>query len=405
MVKRTLFVALLTLLFSATAQALTVDDVIYMSSAGVDDSIIIAKIEASGDVYDLSTEEIVGLWEAGVSPDVIEYMISTASGDVEAYDEEEAEYEGDDDVDEIIIRHPRSRVHLYFGWGYYDSWYYPYWWAYRPYNYDWYFYTGFYWPYYYWPDYYYWSPYAYYYPWDCWGWRHGRNVAHRPGFRHQWRRGGLASADHGGRSGYRLKPAYDVGAGGKGGYLARDGRYVFPKGESRDGYLGVHRGSRKPLATKGYGSKGSSGGYYDRGKYYGSKSRYPERRLKDPRTTYKKGTRTKYKQGARSTYKKGTRTSPKKGTPTTVKRGRVQRKKSSTTGRSYRSGQKGTTRSQGKAGRSGYSRPRSSGSSGGRKSVNSSRSGSQQRSGSRASSGSRSSGGRSGGRSSGGRRK
>ena len=75
MIKRTLLLALLMFLFGSAAQALTLDDVIYMSSSGVDDSIIIAKIDASGYVYDFTAEEVVMLWDAGVSHNVIEHMI------------------------------------------------------------------------------------------------------------------------------------------------------------------------------------------------------------------------------------------------------------------------------------------------------------------------------------------
>jgi hypothetical protein len=36
-----------------------------MSKAGVDDSVIIAKIDASKAVFDLTADDIVKLWEAG----------------------------------------------------------------------------------------------------------------------------------------------------------------------------------------------------------------------------------------------------------------------------------------------------------------------------------------------------
>lgn len=265
MFKRTFFVLLLTLLFSSSAAALTLEDVIYMSSAGVDDSIIIAKIDASGTIFDLSTREIVSLWEAGVSPDVIEHMIATSSVEAGEYDDE-YEY-GDYDDDVILVSHPRTRFHLYFGFGYYDGWYYPYWWWNRPHYYGYYSYSyGHYWPYYY-----YWSPYAYYYPWDCWSYRHGRHIVAGYGIRHHWRRSGSRGDGEYGRSGYRLKPRYSYTGGKRGGYLARDGRYVFPKDRNGREYTGPRGGYRKPLAYDG-----RSGRTY-RGRTYGEGTRYGNR--------------------------------------------------------------------------------------------------------------------------------
>lgn len=283
--KRTFLVVLLTFLFSSSASALTVDDVIYLSSAGVEDSIILAKIDASGVVFDLSTQEIVELWNADVSPDVIEYMISTAAGIPEARDDVGAEYDYDDD-DVIIVQHPGTRVHLYFGFGYYDdSWYYPYWSWYRPYYYDAYYSYGYHWPYYY-----HWNPYAYYYPWDCWAYGHGGHIVAGRGMRHQWRRTEHDGARYAGRSGYRLKPSYSYTDKdrGKGGYLASDGRYVFPKDKSRDGYLGTHRGYRKPLAADGGGGRDYRGRTYDKNRSY------TDRR---GRSGYSKSTRVKSQRG------------------------------------------------------------------------------------------------------------
>lgn len=259
MIKRILLAVLLTLLFSSSASALTVEDVIYLSSAGVEDSIIIAKIEASGVAFRLTTEEIVMLWEAGVSATVIEYMIGTSAdvpGELD-YDDEEyyEEYASDDDV--IVVRHPRTRVHLYFGFGYYDDWYYPYWYSYRPYScWSWPFYCGTYFSYWHsWPYYYYWSPYAYYYPWDCWAYRHGGHAIAARGMRHHWRRTPYAKDTYGGRSGYRLKPTYSYTSDTRrGGYLGRDGRYVFPRGKPGDGYM-ASRGYRKPYYGDRYRSE------------------------------------------------------------------------------------------------------------------------------------------------------
>lgn len=263
MIKRILLAVLLTLLFSSSASALTVEDVIYLSSAGVEDSIIIAKIEASGVAFHLTTEEIVMLWEAGVSATVIEYMIGTSEDVPDARDYEDEEYyEGYSvDGDVMVVHHPRTRVHLYFGFGYYDNWYYPYWYSCGPYSsWGWPYYCGTYFSYSScWPYYYYWCPYSYYYPWDCWTYRCGGNAIAARGMRHHWRRTPYAKDTYSGRSGYRLKPTYSYTSDTRrGGYLDRDGRYVFPRGKPGDGYM-ASRGYRKPSYgdryRSGYGGK------------------------------------------------------------------------------------------------------------------------------------------------------
>ncbi len=261
MVKKIVLSILFTFLLSSPALAISVDDVIYLSSAGVEDSIIIAKIEASGETFDLSTEEIIELWEAGVSSEVIEYMIATSAGapKAEAYPDQDTYYEDDSyyyqddtyyDDDVVVVRHPRSRVHLYFSFGYYDSWYYPYWWWHRPFYYDAFYYNH------YWPYYYHWSPYAYYYPWDCWTYRPGGDIVVGRGIRHHWRRGDPADSYHyRGKSGYKLKPRYTYAEkGARGGYLARDGRYVFPEGKPR-GLYADGRGDRDWRYGKDYRSR------------------------------------------------------------------------------------------------------------------------------------------------------
>lgn len=299
MIKRTLLLALLMFLFGSAAQALTLDDVIYMSSSGVDDSIIIAKIDASGYVFNLTAEEVVMLWDAGVSPDVIEHMISTAAGEPKGTEaprtyRDDRDYYYDDDYyyyddDYVLVRRPRSSINLVFGFGYYDSWYYPYWWWHRPYYYDWGFYAGYYWPYYHWPRWNYWSPY------DCcgWGWGYWHcwddyRCHVKQGYRDHWGRGAYASGRNWGRTGHRLKPDYSVAGSKRGGYIARDGRYVFPKDKSGR-YLGTHRTGYKGDVSRGYLSKRSGRGAYDRGSYYGAKRARPGADVKSKSGTYKRG--------------------------------------------------------------------------------------------------------------------
>ena len=61
----------------ASGEKLGISDVIVLSSAGLSDSDIIAKIAETGSVYRLSVEEIEALRREGVSSRVINYMMGT----------------------------------------------------------------------------------------------------------------------------------------------------------------------------------------------------------------------------------------------------------------------------------------------------------------------------------------
>lgn len=60
-------------------QPLSVQDIKAMSRAGIKDEVIMSQIDSSGTVYHLSTEDIIDLKNAGVSQNVIDYMINTAN--------------------------------------------------------------------------------------------------------------------------------------------------------------------------------------------------------------------------------------------------------------------------------------------------------------------------------------
>jgi hypothetical protein len=347
MLKRTFFVLLLSLLFCSSASALTLEDIIYMSSAGVDDVIIIAKIDASGVVFDMSTREIVALWEAGVSAEVIEHMIATSSGAPVGAESSESEYEYYEyyDHDDIIVIRQPSTFSLHFGFGYYDGWYYPNWWWGTPYYYGYYPYG---WYGYHWPYYYHCSP--YYYDWNCWPYGDGWYGCSDRGIRHQWRRSGSRGDYSYGNSGYRLKPTYSNTAGKKGGYYDRDGRYVFPKGG--DGrYTGTRGAYDKPSAYSGRSARTYGGKTSVDGRSYGTRS---------GRSTYSKPQGTSTKSSRKS---KGTRYQSKKYKSPPVRDGSPKRVQKSRSGRSGSSGRSNV----------GSSRSRSSGSRGG-SSIGSSRS-------------------------------
>lgn len=67
-------------------RAVSADDVIKMSGAGVGADVIISQIEATSSTFRLTTDEIVMLKEAGVQDDIIEWMIDTGAGP-ELYDD------------------------------------------------------------------------------------------------------------------------------------------------------------------------------------------------------------------------------------------------------------------------------------------------------------------------------
>jgi len=59
---------------------LSIDDVLYLTKAGIGDEVIIAEIQASGQLFRLDAEEIVELRREGVSEAVITALIRTAEG-------------------------------------------------------------------------------------------------------------------------------------------------------------------------------------------------------------------------------------------------------------------------------------------------------------------------------------
>ena len=63
----------------ALAETLTADQVVALSSAGIGDDAIIAKIRSSGTRFDLSADEMVGLKKRGVSGPVIAAMLGSGS--------------------------------------------------------------------------------------------------------------------------------------------------------------------------------------------------------------------------------------------------------------------------------------------------------------------------------------
>jgi hypothetical protein len=65
------------LLAPAQARAVTVEDIVALSKAGVADSVLVAVIDADQTVFDLTPQQIVDLKRAGVSDSVVVKMVGT----------------------------------------------------------------------------------------------------------------------------------------------------------------------------------------------------------------------------------------------------------------------------------------------------------------------------------------
>jgi len=81
--RRAVLAALLVLSLPAAARAVTLDDIIALSKAGVTADVLVAVIDADKTIFNLNTDEIVRLTKAGVPNTVIVKMLGTAQEFVE----------------------------------------------------------------------------------------------------------------------------------------------------------------------------------------------------------------------------------------------------------------------------------------------------------------------------------
>ena len=91
-------------------KAMTINEVAFLSKAGVGDSVIIAQIQATPSVFTLSSQEIINLKNAGVSETLIGAMIKTA----DRPSQRDSSYVY---VPYPYYRYPRSHWGLSLGWG------------------------------------------------------------------------------------------------------------------------------------------------------------------------------------------------------------------------------------------------------------------------------------------------
>lgn len=96
---------------SAQAETLTNSDVVELSSIGLGDEAVIAKINASSNQFKLTTEDMIALKKAGVSGAVIAAMLNASAG---AAVSENAQMSGDSP--DPLVPHP-SGIYLLASWG------------------------------------------------------------------------------------------------------------------------------------------------------------------------------------------------------------------------------------------------------------------------------------------------
>jgi hypothetical protein len=73
-----LVVGMLLLFAPGNARAVTLDDIVALSKAGVADSVLIAVIDADQTVFNLSPQQIIDLKRAGVADSVVTRMVLSA---------------------------------------------------------------------------------------------------------------------------------------------------------------------------------------------------------------------------------------------------------------------------------------------------------------------------------------
>lgn len=108
-----LFVALAASTFGVAAHAETLSnaDVIELSSIGIGDEAVIAKIQASSNQFKLTTDDMIALKKAGVSGAVIAAMLNASSGSAVS-----ANAQMSSDSPDPLVPHP-SGIYLLASWG------------------------------------------------------------------------------------------------------------------------------------------------------------------------------------------------------------------------------------------------------------------------------------------------
>lgn len=114
---------ILLLISASAASAFGWKDVLQMHKDGIDDKLIIQKIEYSGKTFRLDADDMRKLKEKGVSDKVISAMLRTEAREYDDYDR-------DYDYGYYYHHYPRTRLYVGFGgyypyYGYYSRYWYP----------------------------------------------------------------------------------------------------------------------------------------------------------------------------------------------------------------------------------------------------------------------------------------
>ena len=149
---------------SAASRALSVDDILRLHAAGVDEDVILSEIVVTDTLFDLGVEDILRLQEAGVSDRLLQFMVDTGRGDTEVPDPGIAAADDEDAlpedaaqeayVEEQDVAHPD---YVSLRWSYpvwwYDMYWYDYWYYdchYDPWGVSWVYPCGVWYPTWYW---------------------------------------------------------------------------------------------------------------------------------------------------------------------------------------------------------------------------------------------------------------
>lgn len=123
---------------SADPRPLTVDDILRLHAAGVDEDIIISEIVVTDTVFLLSVDEILRLQEAGLSDRLLQFLVDTGRDDhaddagAEAIPEDAEDDADDGEAEVAYVEETVTRpVYVSLRWSYpvwwYDYYWYDYW--------------------------------------------------------------------------------------------------------------------------------------------------------------------------------------------------------------------------------------------------------------------------------------
>lgn len=173
----------------AETRPLTVDDILRLHAAGVDEDIIISEIVVTDTVFDLDVDDLLRLQEAGISDRLLQFMVDTgrdvsadtaaAGDDVESAPADTAATPETAYVEEQVVRPVYVSLRWNYPWWWYDYYWDDYWYydcSYDPWLVAWTYPCGVWYPAWYWNTRC-WAPAGFGYRYSWWtgrgyGWQH-----------------------------------------------------------------------------------------------------------------------------------------------------------------------------------------------------------------------------------------